>query len=760
MVDADKMVKRQQVLADFGEFALRSDDLDAVLTQACRLVAEALGTVRAKVLEIEHDGACLFFRAGVGWGPGVVGALRLPLSEASSETYSIEVGEPVITNDVAAEHRFEFPAFLKDAGVKAIANVPVFLPGGHAFGLLQVDATETRAFGDDDVQFLRTYAMILGPVIDRLIKVRDLRASEARLAKVMREIPIGVGLFDKEGRLTFENPVLMAVLGDYIPSRDPAPGAVWEGFDAAGRLVEPSNFPGARALRGEDASSPIIFRRVDAGGERWLRVSAVPLRDNGDVSGGLTVVQDVTEERKIHEAVHQLAQRNAEILESISDAFYAIDKDGCFTYVNRKAEEWWGKSRDEVLGRKFEDVFPQANGSASYEAQQQAALTREVVRLEAVSPVLGHWIDVSIYPAADGGLSVYFRDISDRKQAEDRLRDSERRFRTLAEGIPQLAWRADPHGRWTWASPQWTAFTGQPDEASHGQGWLDCVHPDDRDPAREAWDRSLVTGEYHSDYRIREAATCVYRYFQTRASPVRDDQGRVVEWLGTSTDVDEIRQLQEEQGILVAELQHRTRNLIGVVQSVADRTLAGSKSLSEFQSHFHDRLDALARVQGLLSRKETGQRVAFDELVRTELMGLGAIDEKGQGPQVRLDGPVGVRLRSSTVQILALGLHELATNAIKYGALSKPEGRLSVAWTVNQRAGGEPWLEVTWQERGLRVAPVRTGDHARRGYGRELIERALPYQLKAETAYDLTPEGVRCTIGLPLSDKTGIRHAD
>lgn len=152
MPDQNRMEKRQRVLADFGEFALRSDDLDAVLTQACQLVAKALGTGRAKVLAIEDGGQTLFVRAGVGWDKGVVGRVRLPMSEYSSETYSIKAGEPVITNDLASERRFGFPAFMREANVKALANVPIFLPGGRPFGLLQVDAPEPRAFGDEDTQ--------------------------------------------------------------------------------------------------------------------------------------------------------------------------------------------------------------------------------------------------------------------------------------------------------------------------------------------------------------------------------------------------------------------------------------------------------------------------------------------------------------------------------------------------------------------------------------------------------------------------------
>src|SRR5215218_194556 len=177
MPDLERMVRRQRVLADFGEFALRSESLDEVLAEACRLVGEALGTGRAKVLEIEHGGRSLQVRAGVGWKHGIAGRLRLEMTEHSSETFSIKLGTAVVTQDIRRENRFEVPAFLKEAGVVALVNVPIFLPGGRAYGLLQVDATAPHDFGAEDTEFLRTYATILGPVIDRLHKLRKLRAT-------------------------------------------------------------------------------------------------------------------------------------------------------------------------------------------------------------------------------------------------------------------------------------------------------------------------------------------------------------------------------------------------------------------------------------------------------------------------------------------------------------------------------------------------------------------------------------------------------
>lgn len=200
MPSHQQMMKRQRVLADFGEFVLRSDNLDEVLGEACRLVAEACGITRTKILEIQEDGQTLFVRAGVGWGPGIVGQLRLPVREPASETFAIKEGVPTITQDIRKEERFDIPEFMKEAGVIAFANVPIFLPGRKAYGLLEVDATEPRNFGNEDTEFLRTYAIILGPVIDRLQKVSALRESEERFRRFAEHSANVLWLADLESR--------------------------------------------------------------------------------------------------------------------------------------------------------------------------------------------------------------------------------------------------------------------------------------------------------------------------------------------------------------------------------------------------------------------------------------------------------------------------------------------------------------------------------------------------------------------------------
>jgi two-component sensor histidine kinase len=188
MPDREQMVVRQKVLASFGDFALRCEDLEAVLTEACRLVGEALGTDLAKILEIEQDGQRLLVKAGIGWKPGIVGKMRLSMGERSSETYSIEAACPVITQDIGKEDRFDVPDFMKEHGTVALVNVPIFLPGGRPYGLLQVDSRKPRDFTEEDTAFLRTYATILGPVIDRLHKAHSLKEALDTNQRLLQEL--------------------------------------------------------------------------------------------------------------------------------------------------------------------------------------------------------------------------------------------------------------------------------------------------------------------------------------------------------------------------------------------------------------------------------------------------------------------------------------------------------------------------------------------------------------------------------------------
>ena len=303
-----------------------------------------------------------------------------------------------------------------------------------------------------------------------------------------------------------------------------------------------------------------------------------------------------------------------------------------------------------------------------------------------------------------------------------------------------MIWRSVGQGSWTWSSPQWARYTGQTADVSSGSGWLNAVHPDDHETANAAWANATAAGEFSAELRIR-GQDGGYRWFQTRGSPVRDSEGSILEWIGTSTDVDDLRRLQSQQKVLVAELQHRSRNLIGVIHSIAMQTLQRAGTLDDFSDRFEDRLAALSRVQGLLSTSEN-EPVTIRRLIEMELRALA---EEQIGDQVEAAGPDTV-VRNSTAQTLALAVHELSTNALKYGALATPHGRLQIRWHEHVR-DDRPWLHLNWRETGVLERPSAT---TRRGYGRILIEQALPHQLGAETDMRLMPGEMACTINLPL----------
>ncbi|WP_052730483.1 sensor histidine kinase [Sphingomonas sp. SRS2] len=295
-----------------------------------------------------------------------------------------------------------------------------------------------------------------------------------------------------------------------------------------------------------------------------------------------------------------------------------------------------------------------------------------------------------------------------------------------------------------WGSPQWIEFTGLSLEDSLRFGWLNAVHPDDRDLTQGAWEAARASREYYVEHRIYRQADGEYRWHQTRARPLEGAVFGADEWVGTMTDIHELRGLKDRQDVLMAELQHRTRNLLAVVQSIVSQTVQSSTSLETFAPEFESRLGALGRVQSLLARVDHND-VDLHTLIAAEL----AAHSDGNSPssKVQIDGPP-VALPATSAQALGLALHELATNAVKYGALAQAPAKLDIHWRI-QPGPAKPVVELEWRESGVTMPAPSTA--RRKGYGSELIERALPYQLRAKTRLIFEPDGVCCSIAVPIS---------
>lgn len=341
------------------------------------------------------------------------------------------------------------------------------------------------------------------------------------------------------------------------------------------------------------------------------------------------------------------------------------------------------------------------------------------------------------------GLSVTAFDVTEQKRSERDLRASEERLRMALEVGELAIWDYDrTKRRYSWSDELFRMLGYSPGEVKPGyDAWASRIHPDDRRRIEEETiGRRGQHAERAAEYRLLLPDGKV-RWCMTRWRSVCNAAGKQVRVFGVVQDITERRLWEETQHILIAELQHRTRNLLAVVRSLSAQTLRASDTLEEFARDFNGRLSALSRVQGLLSKGE-GQFVRLRDLVLQELAAHGVAPN---GRRIVVKGRE-VQLSAKAVQILTLALHELATNAIKYGALSQPQARLQISWSTSG-AGDERFVAIRWSEEDVEL-PLEVS--SRRGFGRELIERAIPYDLGAQTSLHFEPDGVRCEIRLPL----------
>ncbi len=306
--DAQESLRHETVLVKFGELALKSDDLDEILTEACHLVGHALGTELAKVMELQEDGKTLFVRAGVGWKPGVVGEVTLMVTDNTSEGHALRTGEPMISPNIDEEMRFSYPAFLTDNGVKAVANVIII--GGKdrpPFGILQIDSRKPREFTDNDTAFLRSYANLLAAAVDRLRIIAEVRNGEARLRLALEGGLLGSWDLELASGNATRTPQYDQIFG--LPG-PPPPWSYDTFLDhvlAEDREHVASTFRQAVDTRAEWHFECRIRRDSD-GQVRWIEARGRPDggRGNGPPTHLLGIVADITKRKDAEQVLLRL----------------------------------------------------------------------------------------------------------------------------------------------------------------------------------------------------------------------------------------------------------------------------------------------------------------------------------------------------------------------------------------------------------------------------------------------------------------------
>ena len=495
-------------------------------------------------------------------------------------------------------------------------------------------------------------------------------------------------------------------------------------------------------------------RVADSSQTRWVAVEGTIVRSGaGRPERLLGVTQDITERKLVEENLRKHERSLRELLGALPAAIYTTDAAGRLTYYNQGAVDLWGTQPELGKDQWYDHCrYYHADGRpmALDNCPTQIALKegRTVRGMEAIlERPDGTRIPIIPYPTplrddrdAIAGVVNMTVDISARKKAE----------LALAERNAQLALagKAALVGSYTYAmgsgiieiSAGMATVYGLPDGTTQvaSEAWRRRVHPDDVAGLDAHRRQSFAERrrEHLAEYRIIRSDGEV-RWIEGRSLVSYDDAGRARRMIGVNIDVTERKQAEEHKGLLVAELDHRVKNVLAVVAAVASRTQEASSSMAEYAAALGGRIKSMAAAHELLSWRKW-QGMALADLVNRELA------PHATGTNLRIEGPQ-VLLKAEAGQAMAMVVHELVTNAVKYGALSSQQGHVSVRWQRFGKNGSAGALVFDWVETSGPVVAASP----RAGYGTSVIRDLIPYELGGTVDLVLAPEGVRCRLKIP-----------
>jgi PAS domain S-box-containing protein len=407
-----------------------------------------------------------------------------------------------------------------------------------------------------------------------------------------------------------------------------------------------------------------------------------------------------------------------------------------------------------VVGKTIREALPDIEGQGFYELLDKVYTTGEPFIGSSVKVLLQRtpgaeseerFVDLIYQPVRDAegqvtGIFVEGSDVTERVAAERVRRESEAQFRLFAEAMPNHVWTSRPDGMLDWFNTRVYEYSGAAPGELDGQQWAMIVHPDDIAAAGAIWAERLASGEpYETEFRLRRHDG-TYHWHIARAVPIRDADGSIARWIGTNTDIDEQKQAQSRQELLTHELEHRIKNILAMVAAISSQTLKNT-DLDTARDSFNERLRALAGAHDILT-KTRWTEASLAEVVQSAMAPCDA-------QKIVISGPF-VAISPKMALSLALAVNELATNSLKYGALSVEQGRVHIEWSISAaNADQPPDLNWTWMERnGPPVSPP-----TRRGFGTFLIQRVLAADFDGAVRIEYSPEGVECSLVAPMTSR-------
>ena len=470
--------------------------------------------------------------------------------------------------------------------------------------------------------------------------------------------------------------------------------------------------------------------------------------------------------RPIPPALSAMLRASDGILDMLPIATFICDARGAILQYNRRAAEIWGctpvpgqtHEQFRESSRSFElDGTPIARSMVS-EVLATGTPVRDAERIVERSDGSRVIVSINIDPLRDpngavvGAVNCFF-DVTERKRMDAALehsrllaREQEQRLAATYEhaaiGISEVA----PDGSLLRVNEAICAIAGLRREELLAIRLFHHTHPDDADPDREAF-RKQVAGElefYSVEKRfIRKDGRVIW--LSVRSSPVRADDGHLLYVVRVVQDVTERKASEQRQKLLIDELNHRVKNTLATVQSLASQTARGAPTPAAFRERFEGRLIALSKAHNQLTVHH------WESADLRGLLSASLAPYAGAGPERVVLRGEDVELRPRAVLTLAMAFHELTTNAAKYGALSVAGGRIEIRWQpVCGESDSGPRLRIDWIEQG---GPA-VAEPQQRGFGSKLIEGSIAAELGGRARLAFVPTGLRCEIVIPLAAAT------
>ncbi|MBY0225370.1 MAG: PAS domain S-box protein [Hyphomicrobium sp.] len=576
----------------------------------------------------------------------------------------------------------------------------------------------------------------------RWLAAQQSLASDVHLRLFIEQAPVSMAMFDRDMRYLA---VSRRWLADYQIAEPNITGR--SHYEIFPNLPDRLREIHRRALAGETLCSDCDEFTLNNGTIRWERWEVLPWRLEDGRVGGITIFTDDITDRV--QAEYELRESKKQLNRAQS-----VARVGNWRMVFATDALQGSAQTFDILGQPahaqlsfqmlLDLVHPDDRDRVS--AIRKTALKGETYDIEyrfVVADKVG-WMRERSEPEFNqsgqlvGAFGV-IQDITDRKTIEHDLRSSEERLRLALDAAGMAVWDLDIRtGHEVWNDQCYRMLGYEPGEIdSCADAWMRHVHPEERTMISESFNSSLAHGtEISNEHRIIDR-NGVQKWVSVRGRVACDAVGRPIRSFGVITDITERKRAEERDRLLTLEVNHRAKNLLAVVQAVAFQT-ARQHEGPQFVDFFNKRIESLAASHDLLVNSKW-QGVAVASLVRAQLAHFDGLI----GTRIQFSGP-DAGLSPEAAQAIGLALHELVTNASKYGALSNAEGVVAIKWNVEHLPTGQRF-KMSWCETGgpLIKAPKR------HGFGHSVLVNMAEYALAGRVSLTYPPEGLQWQLDAP-----------